>query len=195
MKKENKTLIIAVTLLIIFSLSATYAYVILTKENSDATGSGGCFVVDYVGGTRINNSSLSSSEAELEEATSTITLSKNENCDIYTESEITIHTTETTADLNGVRALKYKVIKTSGDGKIINKANDNAEISEATGVITVPAQGEPDLVLANVTLTETPTTYKVYLWIDSNVSNGAFNNKTYSGYLYASSVQTSTINQ
>ena len=49
MKKENIKSIIIITLLISFSLSATYAFLILGDSNSTATGTGGCFKVNYSG--------------------------------------------------------------------------------------------------------------------------------------------------
>ena len=44
-----------------------------------------------------------------------------------------------------------------------------------------------------VPLTKVDTAYDIYLYIDSSVSLGTFNDTTYSGYLYASSNQTSTV--
>ena len=50
-----------------------------------------------------------------------------------------------------------------------------------------------DVKLATVPLTKNVTTYDVYLYIDSNISNGYFDAKTYFGYIYASATQTSTV--
>lgn len=50
-----------------------------------------------------------------------------------------------------------------------------------------------DTLLATLPLEEKEINYTVYLYIDSKVSLGKYNDKTYSGYLYASTEQTSTI--
>ena len=52
---------------------------------------------------------------------------------------------------------------------------------------------DSDTVLATVPLTDTKTEYKIYIWIDSTLSKGAYNDKAYSGYIYAKSTQTSTV--
>ena len=174
MKKENLKSIIIIVLLIIFSLSATYAFLTFSSSNNTATGTGGCFQVNYSGQT-INEDALISTDDYTEGASSNIILSKSSDCQIYTKASIMIKTnTSTTAPIsNG--ALKYKVLQ----GTTI--------ISE--GTITTTG----DTTLATVALTTTSTTYKVYIWIDSNISNGTYHDKSYSGYLYATAIQTSTV--
>lgn len=175
-----KSLII-IALLVIFSLSATYAFLNLNASaNNATTGTGGCFNVNYTS-QAISNSALVSTTTYTEGASSNVILSKNENCQIYTTANIMIHTdsTNTTAPItNG--ALKYKIEKISGDGSI--QSGGEGSINQ-TG----------DITLATVTLTETDTTYKVYIWIDSTISNGTYNGTAYSGYLYAEATQTSNI--
>lgn len=175
-----KTLVIII-LLVAFSLTATYAFVNLTAENNSAVGTAGCFSVNYTG-QEINNLSLTSTTDYTTSTSSEVTLSKNENCEIYTEAFIKIHTNDNiTAPITGEnQALKYKIEKISGNGEIL----DGGE-----GVINQIG----DMTLATVKLTDTDTTYKVYIWIDSSVSNGAYNGTTYSGYIFAESAQTSTI--
>lgn len=178
MKKENLKSSIIIGLIVIFSLSATYAFLNLSVSKSDATGTGGCFNVSYTA-QNISNASLKSSTTYSEGAETTVTLSKDSSCKIYTESEIYLHTdsTNTTADFpfsNG--AFKYRV------------ENGGTMISE--GAIT---SGNTDVVLATVPLTDTKTEYKIYIWIDSSLSKGAYNDKSYSGYIYAKSTQTSTV--
>ena len=50
-----------------------------------------------------------------------------------------------------------------------------------------------DTLLATIPLEDTEITYTIYLYIDSTVSLGNYNDKTYSGYIYATTEQTSTI--
>ncbi len=175
MKKPNIKLLISIGIIIIFSLGVTYAFMNLTTSSNTATGEGGCFQVEYTGGQAINNLTLASSTNYLEGENTELTLSKSADCQIYTEANIVIYTnTETTAPLaNG--ALKYIVLQGS--------------TTVSSGEITKTG----DQTLATVTLTSTATTYQVYLWVDSDISQGTFDDKTYSGYIYANSTQTSTI--
>ena len=140
MKKENLKSSIIIGIIVIFSLSATYAFLNLSVNKNDATGTGGCFNVSYTA-QNISNASLKSSITYSEGATTTVTLSKDSSCKVY----------------------------------------------------TVVSSGETDVLLATVPLTDTKTEYKIYIWIDSSLSKGAYNDKSYSGYIYAKSTQTSTV--
>ena len=50
-----------------------------------------------------------------------------------------------------------------------------------------------DTLLATLPLEDKEVTYTIYLYIDSTLSLGNYNDKTYSGYIYATTEQTSTI--
>ena len=118
MKKENLKSSIIIGIIVIFSLAATYAFLNLSVNNNDAPGTGGCFNVSYTA-QNISNASLKSSVTYSEGATTTVTLSKDSSCKVYTESEIYLHTdsVNTTTDFpfsNG--AFKYRVEK-SGIGR------------------------------------------------------------------------------
>lgn len=184
-KSENVKSIIIIGLIVVFSLSATYAFLNLNASNSTNEVAAGCFIVDYIKGSDIS-SSLESSETNPQSTSTELSLSKDEDCQIYTEANIYIHTNEppaTTAPITTNQALKYKVVGMHilDDG--------GTEINTVEGVINTLG----DQKIATVKLTTTPTIYKIYLWVDSTVSQGAYNEKTYSGYIYASSTQTSTI--
>lgn len=177
MEKTNLKSIIIIGILVIFSLGSTYAFLNFRATNSStATGEGGCFQVNY-SGQAINNLSVATTSTYTEGVSSDIILSKSTDCQIYTEADIYLYTDEddTTAPITTVQALKYKVMTGS------------TTVSE--GTITTTG----DTKLATVTLSTTSTTYKVYLWIDADISNGSYNSTTYSGYIYASASQTSTI--
>lgn len=179
MRKENINLSIIIMVVVAISLSVTYAFIELNANNSDASGAGGCFEVNY-SGEEINNSSLKSTTNYLEGAQSEITLSKDAGCKIYTEASIYLHTNEITEEelrpdlSNG--ALKYKIMQ------------GTTELE--SGNIT--STGDT-LLKDKINLTETETTYTIYLWIDPEISKGSYNGKQYSGYLYASSTQSSTV--
>ena len=136
---------------------------------------GGCFNVNYTG-ENITTSSISTSTNYEEGSTTTVTLSKNSSCKLYTEANIYLKTNNTTtAPIESIPALKYKLY------------NGSSQISE--GTIT----NKGDYLLGVVPLTDTEITYTVYLYIDPSISIGNYNDKSYSGYIYATSNQTSTI--
>ena len=179
MKRENIKLSITILLVIVFSLSATYAYIELRPATANTSGTAGCFEVNY-SGTTINNASLQSTNDYTKGAKSVIILSKNSGCQIYEQAEIMVHTNSarTTAPLSD-GAMKYKVMQ------------DATEIS--AGYISAVTATSEDQVLATVPLTETATSYTVYLWIDPSISQGAYHGKSYEGYFYARSTQSSTV--
>ena len=178
-KRRNIKLIIIIAIIITSALTATYAFVVATATKETAATNAGCFVVDYTGTPDITNSLISTNDYTQGSKTS-ITLSKNADCKIYTTATIYMHTNTdaTTAPLNETQALKYKIV------------SNNEELTE--GVITTDASNN-DKSLLTVTLSTTPKTYDVYIWVDSLLSQGTYNNTTYSGYIYASSDQTSTL--
>ena len=154
--------------------SGTYAYLEM-KKNTSVAGSAKCNGINYQG-QEINASNLSSTTNYLEGAKSTITLSQSEDCKIYSYVNIYLHVDDNiTAPIDSVKALKYKLI-----------TEDKVEYN---GTITTKG----DSLLAVVPLTSDPKNYQVYLWIDSEISSGQFDNKSFSGYIYATSEQSSTI--
>lgn len=186
--KKNIQLSLLITILVVATLGTTYAYLNSSANNSNPTGTGGCFNVAYTKGQDID-SLISTSNYE-EGTSTTVTLSKAQDCEIYTTASIHINTTNTTsnpttAPIATVKALKYKIV-TSGNS-IVN--DDGTTTSTKEGVIDVIG----DKTLANVNLTTTATQYTIYLWIDSSISEGQFDSTTYSGYIYAESTQASTI--
>ena len=198
MLKENIKLIILISLIAIVSLSSTYAFIQLNATSNTATGTGGCFNVNYSGSTEVNNSEAVTSTTQYTTVKSTtIELSKSTGCDIYTEASIYLHTdsSNNTAPLclestnqdyiDGCCSMKYQVMQ--GDTVI------------SSGTVNKPTNENDDQILATVPLTDPdPDTgkgvsYDVYLWIDSSTSKGIYHGTTYSGSIYASAIQSSTI--
>ena len=168
-------IVIIIILVTITILSTTYAYLQIQISTNTNNSDAGCFQVSYEG-TEINNTTLLTTTDYHEGATSNITLSKSSSCKIYTEANIYLNTNQTsTAPINTIEAMKYKIVTSDG--------------YERNGFITTTG----DTLLATVPLTDTSTTYTTYLWIDSNLSEGAYDNTNYSGHIYADARQTSTI--
>ena len=110
MKQPNKKKYIIILLIVVIGLPVTYAFInILASDNTEETDAG-CFEVNY-NGEVLSASSLISTTDYLEGTHSQITLSVNDNCEVYETGNILVHTNEeTTAPLNDTQALKYKVM-------------------------------------------------------------------------------------
>lgn len=189
MKKNNIPMIIIIMILICLSLGSTYAFLQISSSGNNVTGEGGCFVVNYTGeaGQYISPSEkLTTSSDYTSGGSSTVTLSKNSDCKIYTKANIYLNTNEngTSPDLLTENALKYTVV---------TKTN-NTDTVIASGEITATSATK----LATVNLTETATTYTIYIWIDNSITYGStkiYDGLTYSGYIYADAQQESTYNE
>ena len=192
MLKENIKLIILISLIAIISLSSTYAFIQLGATSNTATGTGGCFNVNYSGNsTDVNNSEVVTSTQYTTVKSTEIALYKSADCDIYTEALIYLHTdsSNNTAPLclntnhsdyiDGCCSMKYQVMQ------------GNTVIS--SGIVNKPDNENDDQLLATVPLTTSSVSYDVYLWIDSSTSKGIYHGTTYSGSIYASAIQSSTI--
>ena len=167
--------IIFIFAFVVLLIGSTYAYQQLGATSNTAQGQGGCFQVNY-SGQNLDAGSIVSTDNYLNGAHTTVTLSKDSTCKIYTEANIYIHTNnETTAPIDIVEAMRYKLVTNDG--------------YERNGFITVKG----DTLLGSVALTDTSTTYTIYVWVDSDLSEGAYHNTSYSGYIYAESAQTSTV--
>lgn len=195
-KKQYLKLVSLIVVLVTMTLGGTYAFLYFNNNSQNTIkGEAGCFNVSY-SGNEIKSSNLSITDNYLEGAKTKITLSKDPSCTIYTKSSINIYTNgpsttdciettqapdPTTLPLDS-GALKYKIFK------------DSNEIGSGSIKTKCGAQE-----IANVDLTTTDTTYTVYLWVDSTITNQAgnerdlYDNKKYSGYIYAESNQQSTI--
>ena len=192
MLKENIKLIILISLIAIVSLSSTYAFIQLNATSNTATGTGGCFNVNYSGNsTDVNNSEVVTSTQYTTVKSTKIALYKSADCDIYTEASIYLHTDTNTNSaplclestnqdyIDGCCSMKYQVMQ--GDTVI------------SSGTVNEPTNENDDQILATVPLTTSSVSYDVYLWIDSSTSKGIYHGTTYSGSIYASAIQSSTI--
>lgn len=155
---------------------STYAYLVLEKTDNSLAGNGGCSVINYRA-DEIDESDLLATTNYLNGAKSTVTLSEEESCEIYDFVNIYFYTdvNESTIPLDTVKALKYNIVV------------DNILITE--GVI----DSYGDFLLATVPLTSDPIDYDIYLWVDSDISRGHYSGKSFSGYIYATTVQSSTV--
>ena len=164
-----------IVIYVIFITGSTYAFLNMSADSNTATGEGGCFEVSY-SGENISSLSVVSSDDYQDGASTTVTISKDASCPIYTEASLYLHTNNTTtAPITINSALKYKIYR--GSDLVAN------------GSITEMG----DVLLTSLPITNTSITYTIYLYVDSVISGGLFNDTDYSGYIYATSHQTSTI--
>ena len=185
-KKNNIKLALLITIIVTVILSTTYAFFKFEFSSAEKDLAAGCFVVDYTGQV-ISTSDLTSTTEEnyTSGAHATVTLNKNANCKIYSKATISLYTdSNTTAPLNELPALKYKVL--SGNTIISSGVINNPDDPNS-----IPTDFSIDLI--TVDLTTTATTYDIYLWIDQNVSSGLYHEKVFSGYIYATSEQSADI--
>ena len=186
-KNTNLRLLIIIAIIVTTVLSATYAFINMFASSTTEEEEAGCFVVDYKGEILTSDaltSTINYNDAGTHHAT--VTLNQNSNCKIYTEATISLHTNSTnTAPLNGTPALKYTVLSGSTiiASGIINNPEDTSDI---------PTDFSVDLA-TDIELTSTAKKYDIYIWLDKSISLGEYHGKTYSGYIYATSEQTSGI--
>lgn len=196
--KKIKGLGLAIVVLVLFSLGSTYAYLNLNASNNTASGQGGCFQVSY-SGTEINKTAqnrLKSVYTYTETtAISTVTLSKTSDCKVYSEASICLHnnnpqTNDVDKNNNTLfinnESFRYTMTKVTSSGESIEKADYFK--STDRGICE-----EGDSLIKTVPLTNTATQYKIYVWIDLATSVGRYSEKTFSGYIYAVSNQSSTV--
>ncbi len=179
--KITSSLLVFIFIYALLTISSTYAYLSLNANNNTASGTASCGNISY-NGTNITGANLETSTSYLDGIHSTITMSKNINGG-YTEADIYIHNNQgSNIPLNngvtGYEAFKYVILQgtTIVSSGIIQKSNT-------------------DQLLATVELTTTATTYDVYVWIDSELSNGLYNNVSYTGYIYAKAICSSTVGE
>ena len=191
MEKTNIKLLIVIAIIVTSVLSTTYALLNVSTSKNTESNQAGCFNVDYTGQI-LSSNALTSTTDYTKGAHATVTLNKSSDCKIYTEATISLYTGNSTAPLNKPRALNYKIMEgnTEKASGVIKNTSIPLEENETN---PVPTNFTTNLL--TVTLSTTAKTYDIYLWVDSSKSNGFYHNETYSGYIYATSEQTSTIKQ
>lgn len=176
MRSKNIKIIIAIVIIIVISLSATYAFLDFSVAKNTSSSQAGCFEVSY-SGQAITNANIQSDADYTKGESSAIVLSKTSNCKIYSTADLYIHTDSTTTAPISDGALKYKLLK------------GTTVIEEGS----ITQTGDLKITTTPLVLTDTATTYYVYFWLDPTISNRTYHGKSYSGYIYATSTQSSTI--
>lgn len=189
--EKNKNIIkmvVGVLILILLVVGVTYAYFAWKSNNTNITGTSGCFDIVYDKGQDIGSVDspygLKSTCTYSEGASASVTMNIDSSCTTTGVASINLITNNftlydsTDAFSRGENVLKYQVVK-------VNGANEE-EIEGCSGYITNSSTKS----LCEVDLSYTATTYKVYLYLDCNTVTTSYIGASYSGYIQTVATQT-----
>lgn len=189
--EKNKNIvrtIVGVLILILLVVGVTYAYFAWKSNNTNITGTSGCFDINYDKGQDIGSTDspygLKSTCTYSEGASASVTMNIDSSCTTTGVASINLITNNftlydsTDAFSRGENVLKYQVVK-------VNGANEE-EIEGCSGYITNSSTKS----LCEVDLSYTATSYKVYLYLDCNTVTTSYIGASYSGYIQTVATQT-----
>ena len=189
--EKNKNIvrtIVGVLILILLVVGVTYAYFAWKSNNTNITGTSGCFDINYDKGQDIGSTDspygLKSTCTYSEGASASVTMNIDSTCTTTGVASINLITNNftlydsTDAFSRGENVLKYQVVK-------VNGANEE-EIEGCSGYITNSSTKS----LCEVDLSYTATSYKVYLYLDCNTVTTSYIGASYSGYIQTVATQT-----
>lgn len=189
--EKNKNIvrtIVGVLILILLVVGVTYAYFAWKSNNTNITGTSGCFDINYDKGQDIGSTDspygLKSTCTYSEGASASVTMNIDSACTTTGVASINLITNNftlydsTDAFSRGENVLKYQVVKVNG--------TNEEEIEGCSGYITNSSTKS----LCEVDLSYTATTYKVYLYLDCNTVTTSYIGASYSGYIQTVATQT-----
>ena len=170
------TVVIVVTICLI-TFSITYAFFLMSKETNSInnTSTAGKLEVIYQNGQDITGRLLAYNDNS--KALSTTATIKKSSASVDGLATITLHISNISDELK-TEAFKWEVYENDGTTPI---SNGNFNGKNANDTIDV---------ISNYPLTTTDTVFTIKLWIDSALNANSLYNKTFSGYIDASAVNT-----
>ena len=183
LKLTKTKLTFLILLLVIIALGTTYAILTWASSNTSIAGNTKCFKVDYTKGQDINFGSITSGTGLVaqtsfnkdEAVSTTLTISRNKDCDICGTGSISANITASIDLSKG--GLSYKVYLGSSEVKSgsitktgVNTLYDNFDIKYTTS-----------------------TTYTIYFYLDSNKINNDYLQTNFTGKIYAEAKSTNEI--
>ena len=183
LKLTKTKLTFLILLLVIIALGTTYAILTWASSNTSIAGNTKCFKVDYTKGQDINFGSITSGTGLVaqtsfnkdEAVSTTLTISRNKDCDICGTGSISANITASIDLSKG--GLSYKVYLGSSEVKSgsitktgVNTLYDNFDIKNTTS-----------------------TTYTIYFYLDSNKINNDYLQTNFTGKIYAEAKSTNEI--
>lgn len=182
-KEERKKIVILVLFIIFISaivVGLTYAFISANASNNSIQGSS-CFDIVYGRGSRI--------DGELEAGS-------NMNSGVFTNVTIKMAPSCTTL---GKGTLYLTTVTTGNNPSTIDFTDNALKYSVVVGS-NVVASGKVDgtanqVIYDNFIVNTTEVTYKVYIWLDESLEADSSDDESFSGYIHASVVATSDINE
>ena len=183
LKLTKTKLTFLILLLVIIALGTTYAILTWASSNTSIAGNTKCFKVDYIKGQDINFGSITSGTGLVaqtsfnkdEAVSTTLTISRNADCDICGTGTIYANITASIDLSKG--GLSYKVYK------------DNEELK--TGSITKTGV---NTLYDNFDIKYTTTnTYTIYFYLDANKIDNNYLKTNFTGKIYAEAKSTKEI--
>ena len=174
-----KIMIIASIIVFILSFGATYAINVWSSGNTLISGTTRCFKVNYTKGQDINFTDGLVAQTSFDKDNSvstTLTISRNSNCDICGIGSISANITSTIDDLSsgGLSYKIYRGVSLVKSGNIIKNGisvlYDNFDINDTK-----------------------VSTYTIYFYLDSNKINNNYLETSFSGKIYAEAKSTKEI--
>ena len=183
LKLTKTKLTFLILLLVIIALGTTYAIFTWASSNTSIAGTTKCFKVDYTKGQDINFGSITSGTGLVaqtsfnkdEAVSTTLTISRNKDCDICGTGSISANITASIDLSKG--GLSYKVYLGSSEVK-------SGSITK-TGVNTL---------YDNFDIKYTTTdTYTIYFYLDANKIDNNYLKTNFTGKIYAEAKSTKEI--
>lgn len=170
------TIIIVITLILI-TFSITYSWFLVSHETSDvdSAAKGGKLEIIYQNGQDITGKLKASTDSS--GGLSTTATIRKSSTSVDALATITLHVTSISEEL-ATTAFKWEVYENSGTTPV------------ATGNFDDVVADTPIDIISNYPLTTTDTTFTIKLWIDGNLNNNSLMDKSFSGYIDASAINT-----
>lgn len=189
MEKERIIeIVIGVVLFILTIVGLSYAWFSNKTQNSNISGTAGCFDIEYDKGQDIGSSdnpySLRPTCEYKNGASASVTINMKNGCLNTGKASINLKTNSfilydgsNAFDTKTKDVLRYQVTKSITDGE--------EEMDECNGYVN----SSTNISLCTVDVDNTPTTYNIYLYLDCNTVTTTYIGSSYSGYIQSVAYQ------
>ena len=183
MKKEVMySIIITLLLTIITIIGSTYAYysLVATGTNRNVSSTSEKYEIVYTGGTHINSSTCEMKIVGSKEqgCHTDIEIGVATDVSITVNANLFINVTSISDELK-VAGLKWEVYRVSG----------NTETRVSNGNFANIPNNNQVIILTNEPLSTTLKKFRVYIWLDGNLTDDSVAGKSFEGYIGANTEQ------
>ncbi len=180
MKKEVNYSIIVTALVVIFAtIGSTYAYysLVASGNNKNVVSSSEKYEIIYRGGTNIDSTNCEMRVVSSKEGgcSTTVEFGLGSGVNVAVNGNLFINL-DSISDALKIAGFKWEVYQVSGQTEtFVSQGNfQNIPVSNQIQIVT------------NRPLSTTVAKYKIYFWIDGNLTDNNVANATFSGYIGAS---------